>query len=212
VSALDVVRFRDPIPYAEMLQRQRAAREEVERGERGPTLFLLEHPPTITRGRKSDASNILLTPEALAAQGIALEDAERGGDVTYHGPGQLVAYPILDLHQLQPSVGWYIRRLEEAIIQLLAGYGLEGDRIEGMTGVWVDGAKVAAIGIGIHHWVTFHGCAINVDPNMAHFQAIVPCGIADKPVTSLRALLGKAPEMDEVAGRFEQDFRSVFEL
>lgn len=144
--------------------------------------------------------------------GIALEQAERGGDVTYHGPGQLVGYPILNLQQLEPSVGWYIRRLEDAIIDLLAEYGLAGERVSGLTGVWVDGAKVAAIGIGIQQWVTFHGCAINVDPDMRHFAAIVPCGIADKPVTSLKQLLGEAPEIEEVAVRFARSFRKQFNL
>ena len=110
-------------------------------------------------------------------------EADRGGDVTYHGPGQLVAYPILDLKRRGLSIRQYLRMLEGVIVDFLARYGVRGERVEGFTGVWVDGAKVAAIGIGVHNWVSFHGVAINIDPNMEHFRLIVPCGIPDKPVT-----------------------------
>jgi lipoyl(octanoyl) transferase len=136
---------------------------------------------------------------------------DRGGDVTYHGPGQLVAYPILDLKHWNPSVGWYLRALEQVVIDLVGEYGLVGERLEGFTGVWVGGAKVAAIGVGVHQWVTLHGLALNVNPDMRHWACIIPCGIADKPVISLAELLGSAPPMPEVMDRFEGHFRRVFE-
>ena len=206
--------FREPeqVPYAEMLERQRAVRTAVEQGRAPHTLFLLEHPPTITLGRKSSEAHILRSREDLAAQGVTVETSDRGGDVTFHGPGQLVAYPILNLELLTPSVGWYLRRLEDVVIALLADYGLAGERKEGLTGVWVGDAKAAAIGIGVHRWVTFHGCAINVNPDMNHFGLIIPCGIPDKPVTSLRELLGTPPQFEEVRERFVRNFLAVFEL
>lgn len=207
------VRIEDePVSYLTMLERQRETREAVQRGDAPHTLFLLVHPPVITCGRQTDTANLLRTPEWLNANNIDLAETDRGGDVTYHGPGQLVAYPILNLNALRPSVGWYLRRLEDALIGLLADYGIEGRRVEGLTGVWTRGAKIAAIGIGVREWVTFHGCALNIDPNLTHFAHIVPCGIADKPVTSMREQLSDAPPLPEVRGRFVEHFVRVFEL
>jgi lipoyl(octanoyl) transferase len=144
--------------------------------------------------------------------GIDVEDVDRGGDVTYHGPGQLVAYPILNLRKWKCSVSWYLRTLEEVLITTLAEFDLNGERNPGFTGVWVNGAKVAAVGVGIRDWVTYHGISLNVDPNMDHWSLIVPCGIPDKPVTSLRMLCGGAPpSVHEVADVFEDRFRRVFE-
>lgn len=196
--------------YSEACEFQLARRGLVERGEAPDTLFLLEHAPVMTLGRNWKRENLLLSPEALRAQGIDVCETDRGGDVTYHGPGQLVAYPILDLRHWQCSVGWYLRALEEVLIRLLATYALKGERLQGFTGVWVNGAKVAAIGIGVRNWVTFHGIALNVDPDMNHFRLIVPCGIADKPVTSLALLLGTPPPMQEVMNRFEEAFKQTF--
>ncbi len=175
-------------------------------GEAVNALYLLEHTPVITMGRGAKPEHLLFAPDALRARGIEVCATDRGGDVTYHGPGQLVAYPILDLGRWRCSVGRYLRMLEASVIRLLASYDIEGERVEGYTGVWVAGAKVAAIGIAVHHWVTFHGAAINIDPDMGHFELIVPCGIVDKPVTSMKRLLGVAPPRGEVEARFEAAF------
>ena len=208
---IDVIRVPEPIGYAEMLDDQRKWRTAVEERRAPSALFLLEHTPVITLGRNAQAEHVLQTRDALAQAGVDLIETDRGGGVTYHGPGQLVAYPVLDLTQWRCSVGWYLRSLEEVVIRLLSTYGLTGERLEGYTGVWVNGAKVAAIGVGVHQWVSFHGTAINVCPDMAHFGLIVPCGIADKPVTSLRKLLGaEAPTVAEVMDAFEREFLAYF--
>ncbi|MBW7866035.1 MAG: lipoyl(octanoyl) transferase LipB [Candidatus Hydrogenedentes bacterium] len=198
------------VPYGEADSLQRACRSALEAGGGMDTVFLLEHAPVITLGRKSDPAHVRAPRELLDALGVDVCVADRGGDVTYHGPGQMVAYPVLDLRRRRCSVNWYLRSLEETLLRLLAGYGIGGGRLEGFTGVWVDGAKVAAIGVGIHQWVTFHGIALNVDPDWRHWDCIVPCGIADKPLTSLARLLGKAPPMAEVMDRFQEAFSGVF--
>ena len=136
--------------------------------------------------------------------------ADRGGDVTYHGPGQLVAYPILRLTEWRCSISWYLRTLEQVLIDLLAEYGIHAWREEGHTGVWTARGKVAAIGVGVHSWTTFHGIALNVSTNMDHFNLIVPCGIADRPVASLHLLLDSPPSMDEVRDRFARQFLAHF--
>lgn len=207
---IEVISLGLPVAYAEMLTRQKERRAQVERGDAPNTLFVLEHLPVITCGRNTQAGNVLAAPEALAAQGVALEQVDRGGDVTYHGPGQLVAYPILRLTEWKCSVGWYLRSLEEVLIKTLAGFGIEGWREEGYTGVWTSAGKVAAIGVGVHQWTTFHGVALNVAPDMEHFRLIVPCGIGDRPVTSMAALLGAAPDMESVRAAFVREFGRVF--
>ncbi|MBX3178705.1 MAG: lipoyl(octanoyl) transferase LipB [Candidatus Hydrogenedentes bacterium] len=209
--ALETIRIPAPVGYAEMLDRQLARHAEVAAGQAPNTLYLLEHRPVVTLGKDSDRAHLLLDRAGYATKGIELLETSRGGDVTYHGPGQLVAYPILNLQHWKPSVGWYLRTLEAVIIDVLAEFGLPSERVEGLTGVWVRGAKVAAIGIGVRRWTTFHGIALNVNPNMAHFGAIVPCGIADRPVTSLTLLLGAPPPFQEVEANFERCFRERFE-
>jgi lipoyl(octanoyl) transferase len=206
----EIVRVRGPISYGEGLVLQQERRSAVERGQNRNALFLLEHTPTITLGRRAHPGNILVTSEELAAAGIEIHKTDRGGDVTYHGPGQMVAYPVLNLEYWRKSIRWYLRALEEVLIRVLTRYGLKGERIAGLTGVWVQDAKVAAIGVGIHNWVTFHGVALNVSPNMAHFGFIVPCGIKDKSVTSLETIIGEAPSMDDVMHGFEMEFLSLF--
>lgn len=208
---IEVIRFPEPVEYAGMLQLQTQRREDVFHGRAPDTLFLLEHRPVITLGRNAHRENLLAEAATLAEAGVTLHESNRGGDITYHGPGQLVAYPILNLNHWQASVGWYLRTLEEVLIDLLATYQLEGERMPGFTGVWTQGAKVAAIGIGVHQWVTFHGIALNVDPDMAHFGFIIPCGIPDHPVTSLRHLLPDPPPLPEVAERFEACFMKRFD-
>lgn len=167
-------------------------------------VLLVEHEPVITvSARKGSEANLLATPETLARAGVALERTDRGGDITYHGPGQLVAYPILDLNALMLNLHQYMRLLEQAVIDACAVFGVEGRRDAGATGVWADDdgvpAKVAAMGVRVRRWVSMHGLALNIDPDLDHFRLIVPCGLAGRPVTSLRRLLGdRCPALDEV--------------
>ena len=175
-------------------------------------LLLLEHPHVITLGARNHTSraHVLETADALALKGVGLFETGRGGDVTYHGPGQLVGYPILELPVDRRDVHRYVRDLEEVLIQAVADFGIEASRIPGLTGIWVGDRKLAAIGVRISRWVTSHGFALNVSTDLSHFELIVPCGIADKGVTSMERLLGRPVQMDEVAlavaGRFERVF------
>jgi lipoyl(octanoyl) transferase len=180
------------IPYGEAWALQRSWVAARRAGEIPDRVLFVEHPPVITFGRNAREENLLSSSAALAAEGIELAETDRGGDVTYHGPGQLVGYPILDLSRIRRDVVWYVRTLEEAILRTVRELGLEAGRRDGMTGVWVRDAKVAAIGIHISRWITSHGFALNVDTDLARFRHIVPCGIAAYPVTSLRELLGKS--------------------
>ncbi len=209
-KTIECIRFPAPVPYGWAYEAQIARRNLVETDEAGEALFMLEHTPVFTLGRTTDERHLLQSRATLADMGIDVVEVNRGGDVTYHGPGQLVAYPILDLRRRRQSIRWYLRELERVIIDFLADYGLKGERLEGYTGVWVGGAKIAAIGIGIHNWVTFHGIAINVEPDMEHFRFIVPCGIPDKPLTSLKLLLGEAPTMEDAYTALEKHFSNAF--
>ena len=208
-TAIETLRLGQGIPYADALTRPRARRADVESGSAPESIFLLEHAPVMTLGRNAHATNLLLSRELLAQRGIEVSETDRGGDVTYHGPGQLVAYPIVHIESRGLSITAYLRLLEQAVIDTLAGFGIAGNRLDGYTGVWVNGAKVAAIGIGVYRGVTFHGTAINVDPDMTHWQLIVPCGIADKPVTSMRQLLAKPVSVEEVGEAFVRAFIAV---
>ncbi len=204
--SIEIINLGRTIPYANAVTAQRTRRVEVETGKAPEALFLLEHSPVITLGRNADGTNLRASREALAKLGIDVVETDRGGDVTYHGPGQLVAYPVLHLTRRGLSITRYLRMLEQAVIDTLAELGLRGERINGYTGVWVNGAKVAAIGIAVHHGVSFHGTAINIDPDMNHWGLIVPCGIPDKPVTSLRRLLNDVPTTNAVADIFSRVF------
>jgi lipoyl(octanoyl) transferase len=208
--AIEIIRFHKPVAYPHAFELQRERQRAVEEGRLSNALFLLEHEPVVTLGRNTKRENLLSSPEEFEKAGIALCEANRGGDVTYHGPGQLVGYPVLNLNLWKPSIRWYLRALEQILIDTLAVYGLPGERAEGFTGVWVGGAKVAAIGVGIHNWVTCHGVALNVDPDMSHFARIVPCGIGDKPITSLRMLLETPPAMEDVMDTFAGCFERAF--
>jgi len=207
---VEIIRYPHRMPYSPVYDFQIERRRAIERGEAGNAILIVEHEPVVTLGRNFQPTSLLHSRDQLKLSGVDVVDVDRGGDATYHGPGQLVAYPLLNLNAWTLSIRWYLRALEESIILLLAGYGLEGYRLEGYTGVWVGDAKVAAIGIGLHNWVTFHGIALNVEPDMAHFGLIIPCGIADKPVTTLGALLGSAPPLGEVQDRFIASFSRVF--
>jgi len=175
-------------------------------------LLLLEHEPVVTLGRSADDGNLLIPREEFARRGVDLHESSRGGDVTYHGPGQIVGYPILRLAGPRRDVHRYLRTIEQVIIDVLAGYGLDGERVDGFTGVWVGGAKVAAIGVAISRWVTYHGFALNVTTNLDAFRLIVPCGITDKPITSLQNLLGRALPLREVEDALIARFVAAFDL
>jgi lipoyl(octanoyl) transferase len=176
------------------------------------TLLLLEHPPVITRGVKvrSSRTHVVASDDELAALGVALCDAGRGGDVTYHGPGQLVGYPIIDLKPDRMDAHRYVRDLEQVLIRACASFGVEAARVPGVTGVWVGNAKVAAIGVRMSRWVTSHGFALNVSTDLDGFSLIVPCGLADRGVTSLARLVGAPVAMDEVSSRVVEAFADVF--
>jgi lipoyl(octanoyl) transferase len=201
------------VGYAEALDLQKRLVEQRKAGEIPDQLLLLQHPPVITLGVKTrnDRSHVLATPEALAAQGVQIFETGRGGDVTYHGPGQLVGYPILDLKPDRCDVHKYVRDIEEAMIRMAAVFGVTAGRSEGLTGAWVGNEKLAAIGVRIARWVTSHGFAFNVTTDLSHFDLIVPCGITDKGVTSLEKLLGRPVAMDEVETAAAQAFADVFE-
>ena len=175
-----------------------------------PDQFLIvEHPHVITLGRNAHEENVLAPAAVLERAGIAVETTDRGGDVTYHGPGQVVGYPILDLKDWKRDVGAYVRAIEQVMIDTLAVFGLAGERIAGMTGVWVRGAKVAAIGVHLSRWVTSHGFALNVDTDLSYFRYIVPCGLT-KPVTSLRDL-GCGATRTEVVSALLDSFARAFD-
>lgn len=173
-------------------------------------LLLLEHPHTITMGRNARAENLLASPEVLERAGIACHATDRGGDVTYHGPGQLVAYPIFDLREWQRDVVAYVRTLEQAVIDTLSDFGIAAQRVAGCTGVWVGGAKICAIGIHLSRWVSSHGLALNVETDLNYFRYIIPCGL-EKPVTSMRAL-GCAVAVETVQQRLAEHIGKLFHL
>ncbi len=201
------------IGYADALELQQRLVEERRRGEIGDQLLLLEHPPIITLGVKvrNDRSHVLASPERLATLGVELHETGRGGDVTYHGPGQVVGYPIVDLRPDRCDVHAYVRDLEEVMIRAARTFGVEATRVAGLTGIWVGNEKLAAIGVRISRWVTSHGFAFNVNTDLSHFALIVPCGINDRGVTSLAKLLGRAVPMAEVEDALEVAAREVFE-
>ena len=172
-------------------------------------LVLVEHPPTITLGRNAVAAHVLADTNRLRALGIDVQETDRGGDVTYHGPGQVVAYPILDLKAWRRDVGAYLRALEDVMIATLRDFGISSQRVEGLTGVWVGDAKIGALGVHLSRWVTSHGLALNVATDLGHFGLIVPCGLA-KPVTSIERVLGRAPSRETVTRTLAMRFGEIF--
>ena len=200
------------VPYADALALQKELVEERRHGRIGDVLLLVEHPHVLTLGVRGDGgrSHILASDEALVARGVDVHETGRGGDVTYHVPGQIVGYPIIDLKPDRCDVHRYVRDLEEVLIRVAAEYGLTGERVQGLTGVWVRGEKVAAIGVRIARWVTSHGFALNVTTDLDYFNLIVPCGIADRGVTSLGTLLGRPVDRREVEDHIVRHFSDVF--
>ena len=199
------------MPYAEGLELQARLVAERQAGRIPDTLLLLEHDPVFTLGRNARAENVLLSEDALRAQGFAVFETGRGGDVTYHGPGQVVGYPILDLSPDRCDVHRYVRDLEEVMIRTCADYGIQATRVAGMTGAWVGTEKIGAIGVRIARWVTSHGFAFNVSTDLSPFGLIVPCGIQDRGVTSLERLLGRSIPLDEVMDRLTGHLAAVFQ-
>jgi len=212
VRELEVRRLR-LIGYQEALELQRELVEERRANRIPDLLLLLQHPPVITLGVRSETAraNVVATSERLAELGIEVHETGRGGDVTYHGPGQIVGYPILDLRPDRCDVHKYVRDLEEVMIRTCADYGIAAGRIAGLTGTWVGAEKIGAIGIRISRWITSHGFAFNVRTDLDHFKLIVPCGISDRGVTSLERLTGRTIALDAVEDALVHRFSEVFE-
>ncbi|MFN8059169.1 MAG: lipoyl(octanoyl) transferase LipB [Vicinamibacterales bacterium] len=211
MRSLDV-RSLGSVAYADALALQQSLVEARKHDEIPDTLLVLEHPHVITLGSRTrhGPSHVLASREELAAKTVEVVDTGRGGDVTYHGPGQLVAYPILDLKPDRCDVHRYVRDLEDVLIRVAADFGVDAGRIPGSTGVWVGDEKLAAIGIRMSRWVTSHGVALNVATDLAYFELIVPCGIADRGVTSLERLLGRSVSVSDAESAFVARFCDVF--
>ncbi len=203
----------DTVPYQEALELQKKLVELRSRDGIRDTLILLEHPPVFTVTREATRRNLLASPQVLAEKGISVHQTNRGGDITYHGPGQLVGYPIISLKDRGKDLHCYIRSLEEMIIVLLKEYGIRGYRDSINAGVWVEGDKIAAIGIAVKaSWTTMHGFSFNISPDLSHYSFIVPCGIVGRGVTSLTKILGKPVIRQEVQGRLIRHFEDVFDV
>ncbi|MCY3826215.1 MAG: lipoyl(octanoyl) transferase LipB [Candidatus Dadabacteria bacterium] len=206
IYELGTVPYEKALEYQENLLAKRIA-EEIQ-----DSLILLEHPPTITTGRKGNTENLLVREEYLKKHGISFVHASRGGDITFHGPGQIVGYPILNLKNHEMDIRKHLRSIEEVIIRTLGDFEIEGRRIDGVTGVWVKRNKIASIGIAIRKWVTYHGFALNVSTNLDYFELILSCGITDVRITSIGNWLGDEEEvkMDDVTQSVIKNFMGVF--
>jgi lipoyl(octanoyl) transferase len=200
------------VPYPEALALQRSLVEQRRSGEVSDLLLLVEHPHVLTLGVRGDGgrSHILAAPEVLRARGVEVYEAGRGGDITYHGPGQIVGYPIIDLKPDRCDVHRYVRDLEDVLIRTAADFGIAATRVQGRTGVWVGTEKLAAIGVRLSRWITSHGFALNVATDLDYFSLIVPCGIADRGVTSLERLLARPVDRAHVEACIVAHFREVF--
>jgi lipoyl(octanoyl) transferase len=203
-------------PYSEVWDLQKEIFQKLIDGQGKDTLILCEHSPVYTLGRVTEKENILFSDEELKKIGAEKFEIERGGDVTFHGPGQLVGYPLLNLSHFKEDLGWYLRALEETIILTLKEYSIQGFRIPGKTGVWVgeknNEEKICAIGIKTSRWCTMHGFAFNVNTDLSYFDRIIPCGIADKKVTSLKKILLMEISLKDVVIKFRKAFEEVFEV
>jgi len=222
---LGTIDYQDAWDYQEKLFRQVVQQKIDNRSSATPQptsnyLLFCEHPHVFTLGKTGDATNLLLDRARLAEKEAVFYHINRGGDITYHGPGQIVGYPILDLDNFFTDIHRYLRTLEEAVIRTLAGYQIDAGRIEGLTGVWIDyqqgsiggPRKICALGVKTSRWVTMHGFAFNVSTDLSYFNHIVPCGISDKAVTSLEAELGREVQMQEVSQRLRDELAQVFQM
>jgi lipoyl(octanoyl) transferase len=199
------------VPYGEALRLQRELSRRRLAGEIPDVLLLLEHPHVVTLGRNASRENLIATPELLEQRGVEVHATDRGGDVTYHGPGQLVGYPVLDLRPDRMDIVRYVHDVEEVLIRTLGDFGIEARRREGRRGVWVEDAKIAAVGIRISRWITSHGFALNVSTDLDYFDLIVPCGLRGCPVTSMERVLGRPVAPEGVLETLPDRFGEVFE-
>jgi lipoyl(octanoyl) transferase len=204
--------FLGRIPYAEAVELQHAVQAALKRGEGPEHLLLLEHPHVYTLGRNAGAADVLASPEQLRARGVEVAECDRGGQVTYHGPGQLVGYPIVSLSPDRRDVRRYVRDLQETLIRTLAEYGIRAEPREGQSfiGVWVGEEKIASIGVHLSRWITTHGFALNVSTDLSYFSGIIPCGLHQVRMTSIERLTGKAPALAEVAAVYACHFGEIF--
>ena len=203
----------ETVPYEEAFELQKRLVKMRAQDTINDTLILLEHPPVLTVTRKATLKNILVSPEELEEKGISLCHTNRGGDITYHGPGQLVGYPIMNLKAHGKDLHGYVRNIEEIIIKLLMDYDITAHRDKSNPGVWVGEEKIAAVGIAVKSsWTTMHGFSFNINPDLSHYSLIVPCGISDKGVTSLARLLGKTISRKDVCEKLIQHYGEVFNL
>ena len=211
MSTLDIYEL-GTVPYDKALEYQESLLAKRIAEEVPDSLILLEHPPTITTGRKGNTGNLLVRKEYLEKHGISFIHASRGGDITFHGPGQIVGYPILNLKNHEMDIRKHLRSIEEVIIRTLGDFEIEGRRIDGVTGVWVKRSKIASIGIAIRKWVTYHGFALNVSTNLDYFELILSCGITDVRITSIGSWLRdeESIKMDDVTQSVIKNFMGVF--
>ena len=202
------------IDYKKALEHQLSLLEKRKNGEIGDTILLLEHPPTFTIGRRGNIKNLLIDSENLIKRGIHFERVSRGGDITFHGPGQLVCYPIVDLTHFKRNIHRFLRSLEEVIVLTLNEFGISGERIPELTGVWVEGEKIASIGLGVKKWITYHGFALNVNTDLTYFDNIVACGIPKVKITSMEKKLGtkNGIKMTEVENSVIKAFKKTFNM
>ncbi|HEY9420864.1 MAG TPA: lipoyl(octanoyl) transferase LipB [Thermoanaerobaculia bacterium] len=205
--------FLGRVPYDEAVALQHATREALRRGERPERFLLLEHPPVFTLGRNASHEDVLAAPEWLAARGVQVAECDRGGQVTYHGPGQLVGYPIVNLSPDRRDIRRYVRDLQEVLIRTLADYGVAAEPRDGQAfiGVWVGEEKIASIGVHLSRWITTHGFALNVSTDLSFFNEIIPCGLDQVRMTSVERLTGKAPFLPEIAAVCARHFGNVFD-
>jgi len=198
--------------YREAYNLQRKLHRQRVEGKIDDVILLLEHPPTITIGKSGTLDNVLVSREQLAQQGISLFFIDRGGDVTYHGPGQLVGYPIFDLRQKGKDLRSYVKNLEEVILRTLRDFSIDGDRDECHPGVWVNGEEIAAIGLSLRRWVSLHGFALNINVDLKHFSFVNPCGFSDRRATSMSKILGSHVPMQEATNCLISHFYEVFDF
>ena len=204
--------YLDQVDYHPVWDLQKKLSEARRLNEIPNALLLLQHPPIITIGKSGTDANLLVESEYLTKHGVELTKTDRGGDITYHGPGQLVGYPILDLAELKKDIFWYLRQIEQVIINTLQQFNIEATRNKNYTGVWVNAEKIAAIGVKVSRWITSHGFAFNINPNLEHFELIIPCGIQNKSVTSLVKIVDKAITVEDVLPTLVDQFAAVFQV
>ncbi|HSU83475.1 MAG TPA: lipoyl(octanoyl) transferase LipB [Thermoanaerobaculia bacterium] len=201
------------VPYAEAVEMQHAARAALKAGEGPERFLLLEHPHVYTLGRNASAEDVLADPEQLAARGVEVAECDRGGQVTYHGPGQLVGYPVVNLSPDRRDIRRYVRDLQEVLIRTLAEYGVAArpGEEQAFIGVWAGEAKIASIGVHLSRWITTHGFALNVSTDLSYFTGIIPCGLRQVSMTSIERLMGRAPSLPEIAAVCARHFGQIFD-